>query len=158
LGLRLDGHLRRLCREEDGSRIELGHPCHVAGSGGRRYVLDDKTKRTDILDVVDILRKLVQFWRPDKILIEGKAASEDLKLRLLDEMNKGDLTMVTLEEVKVPNNTGKEERLDSCISVHREPHGSLARWCAVARTVRRRINALPTRCKGRSCRLAHTMC
>lgn len=86
----------------------------VGGKGGRRYVLDDRTKRGDILEVVEILRALILMWKPDRILIENKAAGEDLKIRLKGEMEKGDMPMVIVEEVKV-GAAGKEERLMACL-------------------------------------------
>lgn len=86
----------------------------VAGKGGRRYVLDDRTKRGDILEVVEILRDLIKMWKPDKILIEDKAAGTDLKLRLKGEMEKGDMPMIIVEEIKV-GSAGKEERLMACL-------------------------------------------
>lgn len=89
----------------------------MAGRQGRRYILDDRTRRGDIIEIVEVLRDMIRTWRPDKVLIEDKAAGEDLRLRLMGEMLKGDMPLVTLETVKVPNNTGKEERLDSCIHV-----------------------------------------
>jgi predicted phage terminase large subunit-like protein len=89
----------------------------AAGKEGRRYVLDDRTRRGDILHIVEVLRELILVWRPDKILIEDKAAGPDLKMRLLAEMSRGDMPMIELVEVKVDSNTGKEARLDACISV-----------------------------------------
>lgn len=87
----------------------------VAGKEGRRFVLDDRTQRGDILEIIEILRELIRLWEPTKILIEDKAAGDDLKRRLLAEMSKGDMPMITLEDVKV-GTQGKEERLDSCLS------------------------------------------
>ena len=94
----------------------------VAGKDGRRYVLDDRTRRGDILEIIEVLRELIRLWHPDKVLIEDKAAGTDLELRLLAEMQKGDMPMIWLEKVK-PNaggggrEQGKEARLDACISV-----------------------------------------
>lgn len=85
----------------------------IAGKQGRRYVLDDRTKRGDILEIVEVLRALVKMWKPDKILIEAKAAGEDLKIRLKGEMEKGDMPMIILEEIKAV--IGKEERVMSCL-------------------------------------------
>ncbi len=86
----------------------------VAGKDGRRYVLDDRTQKGDILEIVEILRETIRLWRPDKILIEDKAAGPDLKIRLLAEMQRGDMPMIILEDVKLGTH-GKEERLDSCL-------------------------------------------
>lgn len=85
----------------------------MAGRGGERFVLDDRTRRGDILEIIETLREMIRVWRPDKILIEDKAAGVDLKLRLLASMREGDLPVIALEDVKV-GNVGKEERLDSC--------------------------------------------
>lgn len=86
----------------------------IAGKEGRRYVLDDRSQRGNILEILEVLRAMIKMWRPDKILIEKKAASEDLKLRLLGEMSKGDMPMIILEEVD-PGTQGKEERLTTCL-------------------------------------------
>lgn len=85
----------------------------IAGKEARRYVLDDRTRRGDILEVVEVLRAMIKMWKPDKILIESKAAGPDLQLRLKGEMEKGAMTPIMLEEVKAV--VGKEERLMSCL-------------------------------------------
>ena len=85
----------------------------VAGKGNRRFVLDDRTKRGDILEIIEILKDLVKLWRPDCILIEDKAAGNDLKMRLLEQMVAGDMPVVRIDDAKT-GNRGKEERLDSC--------------------------------------------
>lgn len=83
---------------------------------GHRYVLDDRTRRGDILEIIEVLRDLVKLWRPDAVLIEDKAAGPDLKIRLLGEMNRGAMAMIELVDVKVGGD-GKEARLDACVSV-----------------------------------------
>lgn len=88
----------------------------MAGKEGRRYVLDDRTQRGDILEIIEILRGVIKMWRPDKILVEDKAAGDDLIRRLIAEMSKGDMPMIVVEPVKV-GNLGKNVRLDACISV-----------------------------------------
>lgn len=90
----------------------------VAGKGERRFVLDDRTRRGDILEILETLKGLCSIWWPDKILIEDKAAGDDLKTMIQSEMSKGDFPMVTLEMVPV-GAPGKEERLDSCAPVFR---------------------------------------
>jgi predicted phage terminase large subunit-like protein len=94
----------------------------AAGKDGKRYILDDMTQRGDILDIVEILRKGIKKWRPDTVLIEDKAAGEELRKRLLHEMTKGDMPMVELVLLKPSlggdgREKGKEQRLDACISV-----------------------------------------
>lgn len=87
----------------------------VAGKGGRRYVLDDRTLRGDILEVIAVLREMVRRWRPDKILIENKAAGDEMKRRLIAAMSEGaDMPLVLLEMVEV-GAAGKNERLDACL-------------------------------------------
>lgn len=85
----------------------------TAGKQARRFVLDDRTQRGDILEILVVLRELVRLWQPDKILIEDKAAGPSLISMLRDEMARGDLPLVVVEIVQ-PGTQGKEERLDSC--------------------------------------------
>jgi len=85
----------------------------IAGQGGRRFVLDDKTQRGDILEILDVLRALIRKWHPDRILIEDKAAGPQLITMLKEEVAKGDLPVVVVDTVQ-PGTQGKEERLDSC--------------------------------------------
>ncbi len=85
----------------------------IAGKGGRRFVLDDRTRRGDILEILEVLRDMIRLWHPDKILIEDKAAGDDFKTMLRSQMATADLPMVVLEMIE-PGSAGKEERLDSC--------------------------------------------
>ena len=85
----------------------------MAGQGGRRFVLDDRTQRGDILEIIEILRDMIKTWHPDKILIEKKAAGDNLRVMMQAEMAKGDMPPVQIEVVD-PGTQGKEQRLDPC--------------------------------------------
>lgn len=102
----------------------------VAGKGERRFVLDDRTQRGDILEILEVLKDLARVWWPDKILIEDKAAGDDLKTMIQREMSTGDFPMVTLEMLPTGSH-GKEERLDACAPVLKNGFVHLldgARW------------------------------
>lgn len=85
-----------------------------AGQGGRRFVLDDRTRRGDILAILDVLRDMVKLWRPDALLIEDKAAGPDLIVRVRTEMQKGGLPPMEVVVVK-PGAQGKQQRLMACV-------------------------------------------
>lgn len=86
----------------------------IAGKGGRRYVLDDRTRRGDILEIIAVIRELILLWKPDKILVEDKAAGDEMRRRLIAAMSEGNMPMITLEVIKI-GMAGKEERLDACL-------------------------------------------
>lgn len=86
----------------------------IAGKGGRRYVLDDRTQRGALHEIMAIVRDLILTWHPDTILIEPKAAGPDVMDTLLQEMGRGDLPMVTIEEAE-PGNDDKEIRLEAAL-------------------------------------------
>jgi predicted phage terminase large subunit-like protein len=75
--------------------------------------LDDRTRRGDILEIIEVLRELLRLWHPDKLLIEKKAAGDNLRVMLQAEMAKGDMPPVQIEVVD-PGMQGKEQRLDPC--------------------------------------------
>ncbi len=87
-----------------------------AGEGGRRFVLDDRTRRGDILEIIETLKEMVRLWHPDAILVEDKAAGPDLILRLRAEMAKGDLPPVEIVVIN-PGSQGKEQRLMACVPI-----------------------------------------
>ena len=99
-----------LHKTDRGSNWGLGV---MAGQGGRRFVLDDRTQRGDILEIIEILRDMIKTWHPDKILIEKKAAGDNLRVMMQAEMAKGDMPPVQIEVVD-PGTQGKEQRLDPC--------------------------------------------
>ncbi|MGN6108314.1 MAG: phage terminase large subunit, partial [Kofleriaceae bacterium] len=98
----------------------------IGGKGGRRYVLDDRTRRGALHEIIAVLvgtdddpehpreSGLVQKWRPDSILIEPKAAGPDVMDTLLEQMGKGDVPMVSIWEAD-PGNDDKEIRLEAAI-------------------------------------------
>lgn len=86
----------------------------IAGKGGRRYILDDRTQRGAFHEILEVIGDMVKTWRPDTILIEPKAAGPDLMDTLREQMLEGDLPMVSIEEAE-PGNSDKEMRLEACI-------------------------------------------
>lgn len=86
----------------------------VAGKGGRRYVLDDRTQRGALHEILAILVELIRFWKPDSILIEPKAAGPDVMDTLLEQMGRGDIPMVAIWECD-PGNDSKEMRLEAAV-------------------------------------------
>ncbi len=86
----------------------------IAGKGGRRFVLDDRTQRGALHEIIAIIKELIHFWKPDSILIEPKAAGPDVVDTLKEQMGKGDCPMVTIDECD-PGNSDKEMRLDAAI-------------------------------------------
>lgn len=86
----------------------------IAGKGGRRFVLDDRTQRGAFHEILDIIKDMIKTWKPDSILIEPKAAGPDLMDTLREQMLAGDLPMVTIEEAE-PGNQDKEMRLQGAL-------------------------------------------
>lgn len=88
----------------------------IAGRGGQRFVLDDRTMRGDILEVLKVLGEMTTFWRADRVLVEDRAAGDEMIRRIRDAIAQGDNTFasVSIEPVKV-NNLGKEARLDAAL-------------------------------------------
>lgn len=86
----------------------------IAGKGGRRFILDDRTQRGAFHEILDIIKDMIMTWRPDSILIEPKAAGPDLMDTLREQMYAGDVPMVSIEEAD-PGNTDKESRLQATI-------------------------------------------
>ena len=86
----------------------------VAGKGGRRFVLDDRTQRGAFHEIIEILVELIKFWKPGAILIEPKAAGPDLMDTLREQMGRGDVPMVSIEEAE-PGNHDKEMRLEAAL-------------------------------------------
>jgi predicted phage terminase large subunit-like protein len=98
-------------RTEKGS--QYGLLC-IAGRGGRRFILDDRTQRGAFHEILDVIKDMIRMWRPDTILIEPKAAGPDLMDTLKEQMYAGDIPMVAVEEAD-PGNQDKEMRLQSCL-------------------------------------------
>lgn len=63
----------------------------LGGKDMRRFVLDDRTQRGEFNDILDVLRDMIITWRPDKILVEAKAAGPSLMSSLDSEMKDGKL-------------------------------------------------------------------
>jgi predicted phage terminase large subunit-like protein len=98
-------------KTEKGS--QYGLVC-IAGKGGRRFILDDRTQRGAFHEILDVIKEMVLDWKPDTILIEPKAAGPDLMDTLREQMLAGDIPMVAIEEAE-PGNSDKEMRLQACI-------------------------------------------
>lgn len=93
----------------------------VAGQKGRRFILDDctvggKEGGADIIEVLGVLGQAVRFWKPDKILVEDKAAGDEMMRRIQEAIASGDRTFAgaIVEPVKV-GNLGKDARLDTAL-------------------------------------------
>jgi predicted phage terminase large subunit-like protein len=99
-------------KTEKGSQYGL---LAIAGKGGRRFVLDDRTQRGAFHEIIDVLKDMIRVWKPDTILIEPNAAGPDLMDTLREEMFDGTIPMVSIEEAD-PGNQDKEMRLQSCLS------------------------------------------
>jgi phage terminase large subunit-like protein len=63
----------------------------IAGKDMRRFVLDDRTRRGEFTEILDVLRDMIVFWRPDKLLVEAKAAGPSLMSSLEQEIAEGKL-------------------------------------------------------------------
>ena len=61
----------------------------VGGKGARRFVLDDVTQRGDTPEILRVLRKLILKWRPDRLLVEDKAAGDPVMSMLREELQDG---------------------------------------------------------------------
>ncbi len=93
----------------------------IAGQGERRFVLDDKSRRGDILEILDVLKDLVGYWKPDKVLIEEKAAGPDLMTLFREVLANGEVkdlqqrSVICVIEGIEPGAADKEMRLDAAI-------------------------------------------
>lgn len=61
----------------------------IGGKEMRRFVLDDQTRRGEFTEILEVLRDMLIRWRPDKLVVEAKAAGPSLMSSLDDEMNRG---------------------------------------------------------------------
>jgi predicted phage terminase large subunit-like protein len=61
----------------------------IAGKGPQRFILDDRTCRGDILDVLAIIEDLCRVYDPDRIIIEAKAAGPALMTLFEDRFQRG---------------------------------------------------------------------
>jgi predicted phage terminase large subunit-like protein len=55
----------------------------------RRFLLDDVTERYDFLQALDAIRGLIRLWRPQRLLIEDKAAGPQIISTLKEEIAGG---------------------------------------------------------------------
>ena len=99
----------------------------VGGKGQRRFVLDDKTTKGEITEILRVLRKLILRWRPDRILIEDKAAGPSILAMLREELADGTLrdsngrsVGVVLEAI--PANGEFEARVDGILPILEAGH------------------------------------
>lgn len=75
-------------------KTERGSAYGLLAMGGkemRRFILDDRTQRGEFTDILEIIRDMIIQWRPDKLLVEAKAAGPSLMASLEDEMSSGRL-------------------------------------------------------------------
>jgi len=92
----------------------------MAGKGPKRYILDDKTMRGDILDVLAVIERLCRKYDPDRILIEAKAAGPALMTLFEDRFQRGKILgsngrplSVVVDPIEPQGD--KFARLDACI-------------------------------------------
>jgi predicted phage terminase large subunit-like protein len=86
----------------------------IAGKGGRRFVLDDRTRRGAFHEIIDVIKELIKLWHPDTILVEPKAAGPDIMDTLKEQMAAGDVEMVTIDECD-PGDADRERRLEAAL-------------------------------------------
>ncbi len=86
----------------------------IAGKGGRRFVLDDRTRRGAFHEIIDLIKELIKLWHPDTILVEPKAAGPDIMDTLKEQMAAGDVEMIAIEECD-PGDADKERRLEAAL-------------------------------------------
>ena len=102
-------------RTEDGSNWGI---LVVGGKGGKRYVLDDKTQKGDYLEISKILVPLIHLWKPDRLLIEDKAAGAPLMTSLKDLLSKGEIHYpVVIEPISPDAKGNKEDRMEAVSGV-----------------------------------------
>ncbi len=92
----------------------------VAGKKQQRFILDDKTCRGDILDVLAIVERLCRQYDPERIVIEAKAAGPALTTLLEDRFMKGEILgsngkplIVVIDPIEPQGD--KQSRLDACV-------------------------------------------
>lgn len=86
----------------------------IGYKGAGRYVLDDRSERGEPDEAVAILKEMILYWDPDKLLIEDKAGGPGMTRTLKVEMAEGKLPMVLIEEVN-PGTQDKDVRLNTAI-------------------------------------------
>jgi predicted phage terminase large subunit-like protein len=86
----------------------------VAGKGGRRYVLDDRSQRGAFHEILEVIVEMIHFWKPDFLLIEPKAAGPDIMDTLYERMGAGDVPVISIEECE-PGASDKESRLEAAL-------------------------------------------
>jgi len=102
-------------KTEDGSNWGI---LVIGGKDGRRFVLDDRTQRGDYIEILEVLNRTIAKWRPDRLLIEDKAAGPTLMTALKKQLEEGQLLddegkplMVTIEAVSADAKGDKTDRL-----------------------------------------------
>ena len=81
-------------------------------------VLDDKTQKGDYLEISKILVPLIHLWKPDRLLIEDKAAGAPLMTSLKDLLSKGEIHYpVVIEPISPDAKGNKEDRMEAVSGV-----------------------------------------
>jgi predicted phage terminase large subunit-like protein len=95
----------------------------IGAKGARRFVLDDRSKRGEIDEILEIIRDLVRTWRPSRLLIEDTAAGPTIIRTLKEELGAGKITadgknIICIVQGLSPAEVGgdKEARLDGVIN------------------------------------------
>ncbi len=93
----------------------------IAGKGPQRFILDDRTMRGDVLEVLAVMERLCRIYDPDRILIEAKAAGPALMTMFEDRFQSGKILgsngrplAVVVEPIEPQGDKG--QRLDACLS------------------------------------------
>jgi predicted phage terminase large subunit-like protein len=99
----------------------------IGAKGGRRFVLDDRSQRGDVDEILDIIIEMIRYWKADKVLIEKKAAGPTLLMMLRKILEQGALgklvdengvpMMVDVDEVLPDALGGKMDRLMAVLPV-----------------------------------------
>lgn len=93
----------------------------IGKKGIKSYILDDGTRRGDWADILDgTLVPMIRLWRPDRLLVEAKAAGPSLLTGFRKALEQGvfkkedvDFARVVIETVTPDAGGGKEDRLKS---------------------------------------------
>lgn len=93
----------------------------IGGKDNRRFILDDRTRRGDINEILDVIRSMIVMWRPDKLIIEAKVLGPALEDTIREEIATGKIRdldgkpLITVIDAIDPQGE-KEQRLDAVLT------------------------------------------
>lgn len=104
-------------------KTERGSQHGIVVLGGKRqnrYVLDDRTKRGDILEVIAIIEDLCRIYEPNRLIIEAKAAGPSLMTLFEERFQKGKIRgsrgqLIPVIVDPIDPQGDKASRLDACL-------------------------------------------